>query len=328
MEYPSISIVTPTLMRPQEVTDLLENIALQTLMPVEIIIVDGAPDAETGTQVAVLQRKDQYPFRINYVRHKGGTAMQRNKGIELAAGEFVAFIDDDVRLEPDFLANIVRVFLEDESVTVGGVVGYRANRHFALEQSPRWLWYKRLRLLTVFEPGRYDFSCGYPINSNMQPPFSGTRPVDFVTTACAVWRREVFETGLNFDTFFAGYGVLEDAHFSLRASRTWKLLQAGDARCSEMHSSNGRTNSKEIGYKCVVNYYFVFHDIVKPLTFLHKFRFWRFQAFEFIRIAVHAVSHGNWNSVLELRGRTDAAVKILVGLGHIPRDENAIHFRK
>ena len=24
-------------------------------------------------------------------------------------------------------------------------------------------------LLTTYEPGRYDFACGYPINANMQP---------------------------------------------------------------------------------------------------------------------------------------------------------------
>ena len=169
---------------------------------------------------------------------------------------------------------------------VGGIVGYRKNQHFRAKIHQRWRWYKQLKLLKIFEPGRYDFNCGYPINNNMQPPFEGTRPVDFMTTACAVWRREVFDSGLRFDDFFQDYGVLEDAHFSLRAAKTWNLLQCGDALCEEMHSPNGRVSRRKIGYKCVVNYYFVFQDIVNPLTLKHKFRFWRYQAFEFFRIGV------------------------------------------
>jgi hypothetical protein len=126
-----------------------------------------------------------------------------------------------------------------------------------------------------------------------------------MTTACAVWRRDVFDAGLRFDPFFRDYGVLEDAHFSLRAGRKWRLLQAGDARCEELHSPNGRIDRRKLGYKCVVNYYYVFRDIAGPLTLSQKYRFWRFQSFEFLRIASSAVSRRSWNDALDLRGRMD-----------------------
>ena len=309
-----LSVLTPTYRRPREVAGLLANLAMQTLIPVEVILVDGAPRGEIDTEKVVLAMSASLPFKCRYLRHDRGTAIQRNAGIDAALGNFVALIDDDVRMEPDFLEKLHAVFAQDSASVVGGVVGYRTNQHFDLESRQRWRWYRRLGLLSVYEPSRYDFQNGYPINANMQPPFSGVREVDFMTTACAMWRREVFESGLRFDPFFCDYGVLEDAHFSLRARKTWKLLQCGDARCRELHSLGGRENQRRIGYKSVVNYYYVFNDIVGPLTWGQKIRFWRFQAFELARIGASAVRRRRWSDVSELRGRLEGMIALSRGL--------------
>lgn len=316
VHQPVISVVTPTLYRPTEVAGLLQNLSEQTLLPDEVVLVDGAPSTETETQDLVAKMSAALPFRCHYVRHARGTAIQRNRGIEEATrSDLVAFIDDDVRLEPDFLQTIIEVFKADSEKKVGAVVGYRANVSFVQTTHQRWRWYQRLKLLSTFEPGRYDFRCGYPINTNSQPPFSGVRPVDFMTTACAVWRREVFDSGLRFDPFFKDYGVLEDAHFSLRAGQKWQLLQSGDALCREGHSANGRVDRKRIGYKCVVNYYYVFQDIVRPLTWRHQLRFWRFQVFELMRLLASAVRRRRLGDWQEVRGRLSGFVGVLRGDG-------------
>ena len=314
MKQAKISIVTPTFQRPDEIRAFLASIRLQSLQPFEIVIVDGLTGARSETADVVEEIKKDYPVPINYIRHTGGTAIQRNVGIDAAQGDYIAFIDDDVRLDPEFLLNVFRVFSADVDRKVGGVVGYRRNQFFRLDDSQRWRWYKRLKLLSVYEPGRYDFKCGYPVSNYMQPPFSGTRTVDFMTTACAVWRKEVFESGLRFHPFFRDYGILEDAHLSLKAGKQWDLLQCGDALCDELNSPNGRTGRRQVGYKCVANYYFVFREVVDPLTTAHKFRFWRYQAFELIRIAASAVRRRNWGDVLDLQGRVQAASRILLGL--------------
>lgn len=314
MNQAKISIVTPTLKRPDDIRALLANLRLQSLQPFEIVIVDGLVGTGSETENVVEEIGRDYPISINYIRHTGGTAIQRNVGIDSAGGDLIAFIDDDVRLDPDFLLNVTKVFSADADRTIGGIMGYRKNRHFCAADSERWRWYKRLKLLSVFEPGRYDFECGYPINSNLQPPFSGTRAVDFMTTSCAVWRREVFGSGLRFHPFFRDYGVLEDAHLSLKAGKKWELLQCGDALCEELHSPNGRPGRRQIGYKCVVNYYFVFRDVVNPLTAAHKFRFWRYQAFEALRIAASAIRRRNWGDVQDIQGRVEGVIQILRGL--------------
>lgn len=312
-EIAFISVVTPTLRRPQEVAELLENLSRQTLLPTEVILVDGAPDGENETEQAVKKLIESFPFKINYLRRAGGTAIQRNVGIEAARGTLVALVDDDVRLDVNFLKNIYYVFDADPDHKIGGIVGYRTNAHFKLGDRQRWRWYKRLKLLTVYEPGRYDYQSGYPINNGLQPPFNGVRTVEFMTTACAVWRREVFATGLRFDVFFRDYGVLEDAHFSLRAGRDWQLLQCGDAHCEELKSPHGRVNRRRIGYKCVVNYYFVFQDLARPLSLSQKYRFWQYQAFEIFRIGTSVVRRRRWDDVLEVCGRFEGILAVMRG---------------
>jgi GT2 family glycosyltransferase len=307
-----ISIVTPTFRRPAEVAELLDNLRQQTLLPAEVILVDGAPPEERATEEAVKPLIQTLPFRCRYLRQGGGTAIQRNVGIESSRTRLIALIDDDIRLNPDFLEQIAKAFARDEEKKVGGIVGYRTNQYFD-PHVPRWRWYRRLRFFSTYEPGRYDFASGYPINVNMQPAFSGLREVDFMTTACAVWRREVFDSGLSFDPFFRDYGMLEDAHFSLRARRRWKLWQCGDARCLHLHSPHGRPQSRKIGYKSVVNYYYVFRDIAGPLGWRRQIRFWRFQAFELFRVFSSAIRRRRWSDALEVWGRIEGISAVIRG---------------
>ncbi|MEP7039292.1 MAG: glycosyltransferase [Acidobacteriota bacterium] len=319
MQKQTISVVTPTFFRPEETIEMLENLSKQKLLPDEVVLVDGAPPEENRTEEAVKKVLHSFPFAINYIREGGGTAIQRNFGIDAAKSDFIAFVDDDVRLDSDFLFKMVEIFNNDTQKKVGGIVGYRKNKYFYTEESQRWRWYKKLNLLTTYEPGRYDFKSGYPINTSMQKPFEGTRQVDFMTTACAVWRREVFDSGLRFHPFFIDYGVLEDAHLSLLAKRKWDLLQCGDALCEEMSSPNGRVNRRKIGYKCVVNYYFVFKDIASPLSLSQKFRFWRFQMFEFFRIGSSAVRRKKWDNIQEVIGKIEGVIAIMRGISDVKK---------
>lgn len=310
-----ISVVTPTLRRPQEVAELLDNLSQQTVLPFEVIIVDGAPQEEKETEEIVKAKAKDLPYRVIYIRHGGGTAIQRNVGIDAATGDFIAFIDDDIRLEANFFEEILKVFIEDkDKKKVGGIVGYRTNQHFTPDQHQRWRWYRWLRLFSTYEPGRYDFETGYPINANLQPPFNGVRRVDFMTTSCAVWRREVMDSGLRFDPFFTDYGVLEDAHFSLKAGKHWILLQCGDAKVIHLHSPRSRVNRRKIGYKCVVNYYYVFRDIAGPLSLRQKLRFWRFQIFELFRLAISALRRRRKEDILEILGRIEGIIAVARGL--------------
>lgn len=311
MSEMTISIVTPTLYRPDEVMGMLENLCKQEYLPTEVILVDGAPDDETRTRSLVKNINKNLPFNTKYIRKGGGTAIQRNIGIEAAKGNLICFIDDDIRLENDFLKIIVKYFQNSIYSDVGGIVGYRMNETINPKNHRRWTWYKRLGIYKSFEPGKYDYQTGYPINANLQTPFIGIKEVDFMTTACAVWRREVMDNGLRFDEFFKDYGVLEDAHFSLRAGEKWKLFQVGHARCIHLRSKKARENPFLVASKTAVNYRYVFIDIIKKRTLMQEIRFWRVQIFDLCHFVIYALRHWGKDEWLKVFGKISGISKAI-----------------
>ncbi len=309
MTDPRISVVTPTLDRPQEVRELLVNLAAQIVAPSEVILVDGAPPEDQRTREAVAELEGEMPWPCRYLRHGGGTAIQRNVGIEASSGDLVALIDDDMRLAEDYFERMLEVFAGDPERRVGGVAGYIDNQFLDPATSPRWRWYRRLRLFSTYEPGRYDYQSGYPINRYLQPPHDGLREVDFMSTNNAVWRREVFAEGLRFAKFFTGYGVLEDAHFALRAGRRWRLLEYGRAHCLHLRSPHGRVDSRALGRMSAVNYRFVFIDLVPERTLGQELRFWRVQLLDLVRFGVALLRHRDRASVALIAGKLEGIVQ-------------------
>lgn len=296
-----LSAVIPTLRRPEEISGLLENLSRQTLLPFEVILVDGAPEKEKDTESVVKSMAESAPFECKYIRHGGGTAIQRNVGIEMAKGDFIAFIDDDIRLEPDFFEQILRVFMEPGHSRVGGITGYITNQYLEFNKSKRWRWYKRLHLFTTFEPGRFDFNNGYPVNRYLQPPHQGLRKIDFMGAGCALWRKEVFEKGFRFCEFFTDFGVMEDAHLALRARRDWDLLECGKARCIHLNLRKKGISKRKIAAKTAVNHRYLFVDIVPHRTLKQEFRFWSVQAFQLLILVLYAIRNfhkDNWLAVL------------------------------
>lgn len=298
----AISVVTPTLDRPDEVRALLANLAAQTHLPLELVLVDAAPPGMDETQSIVQSAAANLPYHVTYIRRGGGTAVQRNIGIDVARGNFVAFIDDDMVLEPDFFAELLTVLADDWKKEVAAVAGYITNQHIDPSRSPRWRWYRRLGLFTTYEPGKYDFQTGYPINRYLQPLHDGIREIDLMGANCALWRRELFDEGLRFSPFFVDYGVVEDAHLALRARRAgWKILEVGRARCMELHSPRGRVSKRSVARKTAVNYRFVFVDIVPNRSASQEMRFWRVQLVDLIRQTAWAIRRGGkkeWGGAL------------------------------
>jgi glycosyltransferase involved in cell wall biosynthesis len=324
VQTPTVSVVTPTLDRPDEVRELLENLARQRHLPLELVLVDAAPEWNEATAGVVAELRETLPYRVTYIRRGGGTAIQRNIGIEVAEGEFIAFIDDDIRLEPDFFELIFEEFAKDEGREVAAVVGCLANQFLDQTRSPRWRLYRRLRLFTTYEPGRYDYQSGYPINRYTQPPHEGVREIDFMGTNCAVWRRELFDEGLRLSPFFIDYGMLEDTHLALSArARGWRILEKGRARCLHLHSPRGRASRRRLARKTAVNYRFVFVDIVPARTLRQEYRFWRVQAVDLLRLTARAAvkwDREDWLAVLGKAEGMVAATRVRPGDTAPPRE--------
>jgi glycosyltransferase involved in cell wall biosynthesis len=87
---PLVSAVIPTYNRAHIIGDAVESILAQTYREIEVIVVDD------GSKDDTLSRLKQYGDRIRVISQaNAGPAAARNRGIAVAHGELIAFLDSD-----------------------------------------------------------------------------------------------------------------------------------------------------------------------------------------------------------------------------------------
>ncbi|MGA2071889.1 MAG: glycosyltransferase [Terriglobia bacterium] len=111
MNYgPFVSVVIPTFNRAQQAQAALTSVLAQTYPSFEAIVVDDGSTDRTGEAIQRLidqQSGNGKPIRYFFQPNLGQSAA-RNKGINEARGEWVAFLDSDDLWFPDKLAWQVR----------------------------------------------------------------------------------------------------------------------------------------------------------------------------------------------------------------------------
>ena len=94
------SIIIPVFNRPEELQELLECLAAQTLRNFEVIIIeDGSLQKSDGV---VRSFRDILDIKYFY-KENGGQGFARNTGFEHASGDYFILLDSDALLEPDYL---------------------------------------------------------------------------------------------------------------------------------------------------------------------------------------------------------------------------------
>ena len=95
-----IAVVITTFNSEKFIGEALDSIALQTLAPVEIVIVDnGSTDATEKIAVS-----KGVPF---YIQTTGHVGTSRNLGLEVTKSAFVKFLDSDDLLRPNALQELM-----------------------------------------------------------------------------------------------------------------------------------------------------------------------------------------------------------------------------
>jgi len=113
--HPLVTVVVCTRDRPEGAIVTLRGLAALQYEPFEVVLVDNAPVTDL-TEKAARAEFGNDP-RVRYVREpRPGLSCARNRGVAEAAGEIVAFTDDDVRIDPWWLDGIVRGFQQTEDV--------------------------------------------------------------------------------------------------------------------------------------------------------------------------------------------------------------------
>jgi len=92
-KYNDVSVIIPTFNNAKWLKSCIESVNNQTVQVAEIIIIDDGSSDETNHIIQYYL--DKYPY-IRYVYQENlGAAAARNKGINIATGKLVAFLDSD-----------------------------------------------------------------------------------------------------------------------------------------------------------------------------------------------------------------------------------------
>jgi succinoglycan biosynthesis protein ExoM len=131
-----ISVCVCSYQRPALLRRLLEELGKQRTdrcFGFEVIVVDN--DAQNSAREVVMEIQARVPFSVTYLTEpRQSISHARNRSLERATGELIAFIDDDEFPEPDWLFKLFEAW---SNYKVAGVLG--PVRPFFEQGAPGWV---------------------------------------------------------------------------------------------------------------------------------------------------------------------------------------------
>jgi glycosyltransferase involved in cell wall biosynthesis len=111
-----VSVIIPTLNRPELLTRALRSVLNQTYANIEVVVVIDGPDARS---VNVLKAVRDHRVRTVYNPRSLTAAGARNRGVDHAKGDWIAFLDDDDEWLPDKLEKQMKMIssMDDQLIT-------------------------------------------------------------------------------------------------------------------------------------------------------------------------------------------------------------------
>jgi glycosyltransferase involved in cell wall biosynthesis len=195
---PRASLVVITYNWPNALGRVLESVAQQSRLPDEVIVTDDGSADDTRALVARVGR--DFPTRIAHVWQDDAgfrAARARNRGIAAARGDYVIFVDGDMILHRDFVADHLDFALHGQSLQGGRLDASEA-------ETARLLAGGRARFSPLM-PGRF------PPHRAIRAPWlarikvrskSGGR---IFSCNMSAWREDLLRVN-GFDERFEGYG--------------------------------------------------------------------------------------------------------------------------
>lgn len=156
MSTPFVSIVIPVYNARAHILQCLESAKSQSFADYEVVLVDdGSKDDSAQIILQFIEENALSNYHL-IQKENGGVSSARNAGIRAARGQWIAFVDSDDWIEPDYLALMVNAIRENEVDFC--LIGFRAYDD-ATERFDIWSDYplhtgtipKQLYALTSFD---------------------------------------------------------------------------------------------------------------------------------------------------------------------------------
>jgi cellulose synthase/poly-beta-1,6-N-acetylglucosamine synthase-like glycosyltransferase len=258
-----ISVIVPTLRRPETLERCLDALAQQEHAPAEVLVVHQATDELTRAALESLD-PDAPPVRAVPVSRPGLVAAL-NAGLGAADRDIVAITDDDARPRPDWLRRIAETFADDDRIAA---VGGRD-----------WIWRdgRWIDQESAVDVGRVQWFGRVIGNHHMG--VGGPRDVDVLKGVNMSFRRSSLGS-LGFDTRLRGAGTQMNTELSVclpLRSRGARIVYDPAIRVDHFPAERPAGARREApSFEALVDT--VHNETLAVLEFLPRRRHWAFAA--------------------------------------------------
>jgi glycosyltransferase involved in cell wall biosynthesis len=226
LEY---SAVIPTKDRQEAANAAVEVLLAQTRRPERIVVVDASdrpyrPANELAVQAARLA------VDLAVVESPPSTSAQRNLGARRVESPVVLFLDDDVRLPPDYAEALLGRWESAGLEAFGGMAGTPA---IAPSQGRAARALRRVTMLNYVDPSAAAMSLRRSGNVRYVPEPRGAVQVPALGAGATAYRTDLV-LAHPFDERFRGYAPGEDLEMAFRVAAAAPLLQTPDVRWTHL----------------------------------------------------------------------------------------------
>jgi glycosyltransferase involved in cell wall biosynthesis len=281
-----VSVVIPTRNRDEDLREVLHSISRQTILPIEVIVVDDSDNLRTKILVERL-REEFWDKRIllKYMRGKEenrSISAARNLGDKESTGKIVFFMDDDIVIQMDFIEKILKVY--EEYPNAVGVQGYirTPSQHNVTSILANAV--NRVLFQTYHEKNRCRV---HAAGISFPSPLTKVITSQWLSGTNSSYKKEVLKD-FEWDENLKGYSLCEDMDISYRIQKRYpnSLYITPHAWVVHKVSSAARINTKKLIHTQVAySTYFFFKDMKQTLSNMMIF-FWGMFPGRFVSIFI------------------------------------------
>lgn len=251
----SISVIVPTIGRPESLVTLFEALIAQTRRPDEVIVADGS-DGTVVRSVAAAPRWRAAGLDVRYLSVQPPNAVaQRKAAIAQATGSLLLLLDDDVVPEPGCVEALVKC------LTARGAVAVCADfsNHDWPPPTTLWRWYLRWRH-GIIGRGWQGRVVGPLLRFGYNPVPPAAAAMDWMGAGHSLVRREAYLQAGGFSEFFLHRSTVnEDVDLGIKLRRQGAIYLCPEARMAHQHAPAGRASARLVAEDDLYNRYCVLH---------------------------------------------------------------------
>ena len=217
-----ITVIIPAFNSERYIEKCIRSILKNSYRNLEIIVIDDGSEDNTALIAEKLKKEDN---RINVIsQEKSGVSAARNKGLDIAKGDYIAFVDSNDYISVDYFEKLVAAFKNDTDIA--------CCRHICVDENEKVLLNPFFKIDTVFTYTPQDLADNY---FNL---ISGV-----INPACG----KLYKKSLIGNTRFSPtlkWG--EDANFNLEIYRKMQKMVVLPFKCYFYVIHSGQTISSKI----------------------------------------------------------------------------------